>query len=291
MKTLTIVLFLISFSAFSQTKGVVKDSLSGKPIPFVNIWVENENIGGTSEENGEFTIHTSEKSKNLIFSAIGYQKKKLPISKVNEVALKPTEIQLDEVLIIKSFGTKQKEIGQTESAVLQTFDVGPRIDTKFFPYSSVYKKTKFIKQITLQTDSAIENATLKIHLYSVNEKGFPDQELLKKDLIVTIKKGSLKTQIDILNRKIVMPKKGIFVAIEKLLIESNKVEKTTTNYNTKTTETKTTYYPLILYNRVDRDFLFMFSGGKWIRQSKEENSDSSGRMMIYEPSINLILTN
>jgi hypothetical protein len=26
--------------------------MSNKPIPYVNIWVENENIGTTSEENG-----------------------------------------------------------------------------------------------------------------------------------------------------------------------------------------------------------------------------------------------
>ena len=42
-------LFAFQFS-FSQLKGVVKDSISGQPIPYVNIWVENENIGTTSEQ-------------------------------------------------------------------------------------------------------------------------------------------------------------------------------------------------------------------------------------------------
>ena len=44
------VLILISQFTFSQIRGVVKDSLTGNPIPYVNIWVENENIGTTSEE-------------------------------------------------------------------------------------------------------------------------------------------------------------------------------------------------------------------------------------------------
>jgi CarboxypepD_reg-like domain len=61
-------LLLISFSISAQIKGVVKDSISGKPIPYVNILVENENIGTTSEENGEFVIYPSEKSKRLYFS-------------------------------------------------------------------------------------------------------------------------------------------------------------------------------------------------------------------------------
>ena len=49
-------LLLISFSLSAQIKGVVKDSISGKPIAYVNIWVENENIGTTSEENGSFSL-------------------------------------------------------------------------------------------------------------------------------------------------------------------------------------------------------------------------------------------
>ena len=92
--------FLISFCTFSQTKGVVKDSITNKPISFVNIWVENENSGATSEENGEFTIHTSEKSKKLIFSALGFEKKTIKITEASLVKLKPIEYQLDEVVII-----------------------------------------------------------------------------------------------------------------------------------------------------------------------------------------------
>ncbi|WP_052201452.1 carboxypeptidase-like regulatory domain-containing protein [Flavobacterium psychrophilum] len=71
----TLLLFLVSFSITAQIKGVVKDSISGKPIPYVNIWVQNENIGTTSEENGEFTISSTDKNKNLIFSALGFEKK------------------------------------------------------------------------------------------------------------------------------------------------------------------------------------------------------------------------
>ena len=74
MNKIYLLLILISGSLSAQIKGVVKDSLTGNPIPYVNIWVENENIGASSEENGTFEIYTSEKSKNLIFSAIGFDK-------------------------------------------------------------------------------------------------------------------------------------------------------------------------------------------------------------------------
>lgn len=60
----------------AQIRGVVKDSLTGQPIPYANIWVENENVATTSEEDGTFSIVVT-KDKNLIFSALGYEKKKL----------------------------------------------------------------------------------------------------------------------------------------------------------------------------------------------------------------------
>ena len=47
------VLLLISFSTWAQITGVVKDSLTKQTIPYVNISVENENKGTTSEENGK----------------------------------------------------------------------------------------------------------------------------------------------------------------------------------------------------------------------------------------------
>ncbi len=286
---LLILLFSITLSA--QVKGVVKDSLTGNPIPYVNIWVENENIGGSSEENGTFEIYTSEKSKNLIFSAIGYEKKIVKISESKEVKLKSVEYLLDEILISNSKGKKQVEIGNTNNAISQAFDNGPKIVAKFFPYKSSYKNTKYIKKVTILTDSKIENATVKIHLYSVDSLGFPSKELLKKDLILTVKKGVLKHAFDISDLNLTLPKTGIFVGFEKLIIERNKLEKTVTDLNSNTIKVQKTYYPFLLYNFVERDFQFEYSGGKWNKQQKFNLDGSASKMMINEPAINLILTN
>ncbi len=291
MKFIRFFLLLISTSIFAQIKGVVKDSLTGQPIPYVNISVENENTGSTTEENGSFQLPESAKGKNLIFSVLGFEKKKAKASMVSEVLLKPVDYQLDEVIVIRSLGTKQREIGKAENAILQAFDNGPRIDTKFFPYQPTYKKTKYIQKAVIKTDNALEKATFKIHFYVVDEKGFPGEELIKKAFLITVKKGTVTTTLDLTKYQMRMPKNGIFVGVEKLIIESNKLEKLQKNNNTNTNEIKTTYYPLVLYNRVDRDFFYTYSGGKWNRIDKQENKDASGRMMIYEPAIHLILTN
>ncbi len=279
-------MLFFSISLFSQIKGKVIDE-KNQPISFVNIAVENENSGSTSEENGEFKINLSDKNKNLIFSALGYEKKTVKASESFEVKLKLKEFQLDEVIIAKRFETKEKVIGETKNQICQAFDNGPRIDIKFFPNLPIYKKTKFIKYITIYTDSRIDNATIKIHFYKVDINGFPGEEMLKKDFIVTVKKGTINTIFDITELSLTMPLKGLFVGFEKLIIEKNKSEKTIINTETKTSKQQFTYYPFAMYNRVESEFQFIFSGGKWNKQTANSNS----KMMIFEPAIKLILTN
>ena len=279
------ILFSISLSA-QITKGVVKDSLTGQPIPYANIWVENENVATTSEEDGTFSI-TVANTKNLIFSALGYETRTLKATQVTLVFLNPKAFDLDEVVISNSIGTKQNVIGLTENTVAQAFDNGPRIDVKFFPYSSEYKKTPYLKRVTVYTDSRIEDATVKLHFYKVDTNGYPGDELLQKELIVKVKNGTKINKIDLSDFGLVMPKKGLFVGFEKLMIEKNKKEKTVINPVTKEAQIQKTYYPLMLYNYVERDFLFTFSGGKWSKQTDVD----SGKVKVYEPAIHLTLTN
>ena len=284
-------LFLIPFSISAQIKGVVKDSITGKPVPYVSIWVENENNGTTSEVDGTFVVNISEKYKTLIFSALGYEKKKIKTSKAIEVNLKQTPYQLEETVISKRKETKQVEIGDTKNEILEAFDNGPRIAAKFFPYLPSYKRTKFIKQVTIFTDSRIENATIKIHFFSVDSIGFPGKELLDKDFIVSVNKGVKKTAFNVSKFNLRIPKNGIFVGFEKLMIENNKAEKSSVVLNENTSQAQKKYNPFVLYNYVERKFSFAFSGGKWNRETKQNETDSSNKMMIYEPAINLILTN
>jgi hypothetical protein len=263
---------------------------SGKPISYVNIWVENENIGTTSEENGEFSIAASA-NKNLIFSILGFEKRIIKASDASNVIMKAVSFQLDEVVIARHFETKKIEIGQINNSVLEAFDIGPRIDVKFFPYEAAYKKTKFIKKVSILTDSRIDNATVKIHFYKADANGFPGEELLTRDYIVTIQKGVVRNGFDLTDLNLKMPKTGLFIGFEKLLISKNKLEKTIVNSNTQKTSIQVIYYPLVLYNYIERDYLFTFSGGKWSRQTSDKNQGSSGKIKVYEPAINLVLTN
>jgi len=285
-----IILFFIVYVSQAQTKGIVKDSITGQPIAYVSVWVENETIGTTAEENGEFIINTNDSNKNLVFSVLGYERMVLKVSESASVLLSPSALELGEVTITNKKEKRQLEIGKTKSVIQEAFDNGPRMDAKYFPYDPDYKKTKWIKKVTILTDSKVEDATIKLHLYAVDENGFPGKELLSKDYIVTLQKGIFKHKVDVSEFNIQMPKNGIFVAFEKLIIAKNKLEKTITDYNSNTTKTQITYSPLVLYNSVEKEYLFSYSGGRWIKLTKEELNPYSTTRSVYEPNINLILT-
>ena len=221
--------FFVLQLAFSQIKGILKDSISGKPIPYATISIENENLGTTSEENGTFIINEADKNKNLIFSVLGYNKKIVKAAKSIEVKLKPVAILLNEIFIPTTrLETKKEEIGDTNNVIFKAFDNGPKIDTKFFPYSTSYKKTRYLKKVIIDTDSQIENATFKIHFYPANSDGFPGNEMLDKNYIVTVKNGTRKTSFDLTDFYLEMPKTGLFIGFEKL---NNRKKQTRKNYN------------------------------------------------------------
>ena len=102
MNKLIILLLLISQFISAQVKGIVIDSISKKPISFVNIWVENENIGTTSEENGTFIINAAESNKNLIFSALGFEKRPYKIPVTNAKPISPSIDSIDETVLVKT---------------------------------------------------------------------------------------------------------------------------------------------------------------------------------------------
>lgn len=286
-----LIAFFISIWSSAQIKGVVVDSATQLPIPYVSIWVENGNNGTTSEENGTFELNVSEKSKTLLFSALGYEKKKVSISNEMHVELTPSTIELQEVIITKKYGTQQIEIGETENSFLQANENGPRIDIKFFPYLSKYKRTKLIKQVVINTDSRIEEAILKLHFYKVDSNCLPGEEFLEKDFIVTVSKGVKKTIFNLSSFNLTMPKNGIYVGFERLKIGKNKFEKIIKDAESNSSVIQTSFCPYVLYNSVERNYTLTFSDGKWIKEFTQNSIDNSSKTTVYEPAINLILTN
>ena len=107
MKKICLLLLLICQITWGQNKtfkGVIKDSETLQPVPFVNIYTENElntNLTGSiSNENGAFLISTS--SSKIVFSHINYETLSIEFDgDFKEIVLKPKNYISDEIIISK----------------------------------------------------------------------------------------------------------------------------------------------------------------------------------------------
>jgi hypothetical protein len=103
MKKLVLVVLLIPFFAFSQTKiqGVVIDSKTSQPLSFASI-VTNTNFGALADLDGKFNIKSKNPFQQITISYVGYQSVTIPITKDDKfirVKLKASVENLKEVLI------------------------------------------------------------------------------------------------------------------------------------------------------------------------------------------------
>ena len=293
-KKLIWIFLIVSQFAFSQIRGVVKDSISGEPIPFVNIWVDNETVGTTSEVDGSFSLDVKEE-KQLVFSALGYETKKSS-SKSEIILLKPKVFELKEVVIEQPKFKKEIEVGNFNKPL--GYHISGDLEfsnAKFFKYETSYEQTKFVKKIKITTRSKVNNAKFKIRIFSVNKEGSPEDDLLYEDIIVTVKKGKRKNEIDISNFKLVFPEEGLFIAYEVLKIESNKYFFEYTSNESEKLIKKIYYAPDFESNLVDEQNTYHYRFGKWIKLQRWHNNETGLREKynnkVFEPAINLILTN
>jgi len=251
---LLLVHLLISVWSVSQIGGVVIDAQSNNPIPYVNIWVENEEKGTTSDKNGYFSLKDSLKHKTLIISSIGYEKQKIVVNKpFMTILLKPVVYAIEEV-VIKPQKRKTIVIGQFRRSDLSLF-VGngslpgtpglPQIFARYFPYQPEYENT-FIESIRFMTYSKVD-AIINLRFFLVNGYGEPGRDLLKDNMIVDVKKGYKNNKIDDFNgMQLQIPRDGLFVAFEFLIIKENEYYfKRVLNEATKENVSATGFMPFI----------------------------------------------
>ena len=309
-KRLWFIFLLMSFYVSAQTKGVVVDE-SGKPIPYVNIWVENENIGTTSEENGEFSIADTE-NKTLVFSAIGFETLKAKLNDSGKVVLKSVAYQLDEVVIQKRIGKDQIEIGKYKKRNINLYygtATQPTIIAKFIAPTQDIKKHPFIDNITFLTLSMINNAKIKVRFYEVAPDGSPGLDYSDDIIIVSVKSGKQNNTIDLKDKNIKIPNSGLFIAFEWMIIEENKYtydytideEKTQSmggflDLKKKVYKNGIKYDPSIGTTPADLSTSWQYGAGKWVSRMIHKKADNHKGIDKYdnkfgELAIKITLTN
>jgi len=299
-KFLVFFLFL-TFSLSAQIRGVVKDSITGEPIPFVNIWVENETVGTTSESNGSFSLDIKEE-KMLVFSALGYEVKKAS-SKSEVILLKSKVFELKEVVIEQPKFNKEIEVGNYETSGFRIGLGNINSAVYFKPYDEMITHP-FLKEIKFLTKSDIENAKIRIKILSVNTDNSPGESLIDEEIIVSVKKGKSKNIVDLTEYRFKIPLVGFFISFEKLLIENNKYYNEYTykdNQGNKVTRKSMSIEPELCFIPIEYDIIWQSTiNGNWTKSKKHILKDPKSYenllMRKYHdkylaPSMTITLTN
>ena len=225
MKRILLLLFFLSWVyGFSQISGKVSDADTGEPLPYVNVWIKNTAIGGTTGIQGQFSIENGKVGDTLLISNLGYQEQILIAQSENHIQLVPQEIVLNEVVIIPMHNQNKREIRSYDkySRLGDFYFNGHYSLARYFPYSQEYAKNPFIQKISLVTTSALKDVKFKVHLLSADESGYPAARALSDSYVLECDKGKSEVAINFENEKILFPKTGFFVVVDRLNLEENK---------------------------------------------------------------------
>ena len=272
-KVLALIFLLFVLTGQAQSIKTVKNSLTNKPIPYVNIWVENEMIGTTSDENGEYLFVKNIEDKVIVLSAIGYKTRKVEYKDtLNTIFLTPDVIKLKEIVVSGDRKNVEKKIGDFKKSTGRFYfgcSGHPYMVGKYFPYNESYVKIPYLGQIDVLTMSKIRDAEFNIRLYTMTESGIPDKLIFNENILSTAKKGTNLTTVDISDKLIEVPSTGVLVAIEFLIIESNKHSYQYTMVNQKEKLEGLSYEPKIgTIPTESGENSWKYNMGKWNRTTR-----------------------
>jgi hypothetical protein len=235
-----------------QSGGVVRDSITHEPVPFVNIWIEGETTGTTSNEQGVYLFKKSLIGKRLVFSSIGYKRKTHTITDTQGyIVLQPDVVHLKEIAIRATRNGNSKSFTAGEryriSEVKRFFFCGesPYIAAKYFPYQDSYTKTPFVSALEIVTSSPRDSSSFNIRLYEMDENGEPGKPVYGENIIGFAKKGVTLTRVDLMDKNIEFPRAGLLVAFEFLIIERNKHTYIHTNHPDTVKQRTVVYTPAV----------------------------------------------
>ena len=223
-------LLIVSQIAFAQIQGKVID-VSGNPVPYVNIWVENANIGTTSEADGTFKINVTS-DQILVFSAVGFETLKTTADHNKTFVLAEARYELEEVLVSrrsKPLGKNQIYIGKNSKFPNSYYGCSsqPSIVVNYFPSTKKVQDHPFLKEVTFSTMSEVKSK-FNLRLFDVNSDGSPGLPIVDENILVTVDKGRVNSVFNLEKYKITIPDNGIFIGVEWLIVDENKFSKSFT---------------------------------------------------------------
>jgi len=226
--SLFLLLFLCNGSAlFAQNrlKGVVIDTESNKPVPYVSIGIISQVDGTVSNVNGEFEINLYAKitdADTMRFSSVGYQSKAFLAGDLKNkfkdgplsISLKRSVNQLKQVVINSKHATV-KILGYETTSKLFGLGFGTNsIGSQGGVRLAVKHQNTNLENLSFFIiQNSFESLTFRVNIYEMKD-GKPGNNILNNNIIVKIgDKQSGKVTVDLSSYNIYV-NKDVLITLE-----------------------------------------------------------------------------
>ena len=144
----------ISVSA-QNIQGVVTDSLTNEPIPYLSVFYEGKGIGSITDNDGNYKVETRKGWNKLTFSAVGYVTKVVNIipgvTKNLNVRMRPDDIMLDEVVVKpkrEKYSRKNNPAVELMKKVIAHKKNNKLSENDYYQYNKYQKITMSLNDVT-----------------------------------------------------------------------------------------------------------------------------------------------
>ena len=218
--------FLLSFNALNAQhilQGRIIDAFTKESLPFVNIGVLKKELGTVSNEDGFFFLEVPDvyAAETLRFSMIGFDERDFQVADLEAILLSNNTLVLAEqttfleevVLTAEKKWDTRVSGNATTSKLLITGFTSNQLGNEIALFVKVKKTPAYIEGIQF---SVVENiypeVRFRVNVYS-SEYRFPDENILKENIFVTLKQSEGIISVDLKEYDILVDD-DIFISLE-----------------------------------------------------------------------------
>lgn len=136
-------------------QGVVTDSLTNDPIPYLSVFYEGKGVGSITDNDGHYKVETRKGWNKLTFSAVGYVTKVVNIipgvTKNLNVRMRPDDIMLDEVVVKpkrEKYSRKNNPAVELMKKVIAHKNNNKLSENDYYQYNKYQKITMSLNDVT-----------------------------------------------------------------------------------------------------------------------------------------------
>ena len=204
-------------------QGRIIDALTKEPLPFVNVGVLKKELGTVSNEDGFFFLEVPDvfAEETLRFSMIGFDERDFQVADLEAILLSNNILVLAEqttfleevVLTAEKKWDTRVSGNATTSKLLITGFTSNQLGNEIALFVKVKKTPAYIEGIQF---SVVENiypeVRFRVNVYS-NEYRFPDENILKENIFVTLKQSKGIISVDLKEYDILIDD-DVFISLE-----------------------------------------------------------------------------